>query len=206
MPRVADAWSESVLRVPKLTSFCSSCCSRSSEIASISLTMRGSIDGAAGACAWIAARGTASIARVVKTSRRLAAFDMFEIVPGGDARRFPERRVVEIDPGAGASAVGQCHVGLLPPVEAAIGVVVAVALDLVERGQHDRRGGHLLDLAPDAAFAGRRDRRIESEVEQRALHRAAADVSQLVVDAGAAAAVESRHQRTVEENQLAHRG
>jgi len=46
----------------------------------------------------------------------------------------------------------------------------------------------------------------EAEIEEGAGDGAAADVFQLVVDPGAAAAVESRHQRAVEEDQFAHAG
>src|SRR4029079_6665229 len=99
---------------------------------------------------------------------RLPYFDVLQIIARGNPRRLAERGVVEIHPRARLAAVGQRGVGLFPTVETAIGIVVAVALDVVERREHGGRIRHLVDLPPDPAFRGRHDRRVEAEVEERA--------------------------------------
>src|SRR5450759_4286623 len=148
------AGSEHVLRVLKLTSFCSSCCRRASEIDPTSFSIRGSM-----VCAWTGAWSTTAAmsaphqtafalgtfgtlstlsTRTISTpaplapSAPLSDLRVFEIVPRRDARRAPKRGVVEVDPRAGPGAVGQHDVRLGAHVEAAIGIVVSVTLEVVE--------------------------------------------------------------------------
>src|SRR6516225_5919754 len=83
------------------------------------------------------------------SSARSSSLQVFEIVARRNPRRPAERRVVEVDPRAGTRAIRQEHVCLLAPVQAAIDVVFPVAFDLVERREHPRGVGGLIDLAPD---------------------------------------------------------
>src|SRR5688500_7582716 len=165
--------SEQVLRVLKLESFCSNCCSRSSEIDSTSLTIRGSIVEAVcptAACGIVSTASTTStpgtrlaVARVpvcASAGRTFSTFSSFctlppssdlhvlEIIAGRDASRAAERSIVKIHPGARPRAVREHDVRLRSDVETLVGIVVPVALDVVERGQHHWRVGHLVDLAP----------------------------------------------------------
>ena len=83
-------------------------------------------------------------------------------------------------------------------------MVGAVSLDVVEGGQHGVRIGYLVDLAPDRRVRRRHRRGIEPQIEQRGGDDATPDVGQLAVDPGLAAAIETGHQRAVEENEIGH--
>src|SRR3954468_15152026 len=193
------AGSEQVLRVLKLESFCSSCCSRSSEIDDTSFSIRGSIACArAGAGISTAAMATphqtifrCRTARMLLRILRgpsppscsfvfLPYLGVFEIVARGNGLGAAERGVVEVDPRLRTGGVGQHDIHFRAHVEAAIGIVVAVAFDVVERGHHGRGFGHAVDLPPDVAVRRGDRRRVEAEIEQRTLDRTAAEIAQLV--------------------------
>src|SRR6185436_7754387 len=215
--------SEQVLRVLKLESFCSSVRSRASETDDTSFSMRGStVCACTGALVKMAPRmapAQTALSESLRTFRTLAPsypsssfvsfmplsnLCVFEIIARGNAQRLPQRRIVEVHPRLRVRAVGQRDVRFRSGVKASVGIVVAVALDVVERGEHAHRLGHLVDFPPDAPFRRRDGRRIEPQIEQRAVDRPAADVAQLVVDAGTPSPVETRHQRAVEKDEIPH--
>src|SRR5262245_43612059 len=79
-----------------------------------------------------------------------------------------------------------------------------VPLELVQLAQHNRRMEHLVELAVNLATAGGYSGRIDAKVEQRALDGAGTLEREMPVDPQPRGAVERRHQRSVEKDQLGH--